>query len=404
MRYDAIVLGLGGMGSAVAAHAALRGMRVLGLDQFGPAHGHGSSHGSTRIIRQAYFESPAYVPLLQRAYELWDALESRTGVTLRARTGGLFVGRPEMPVVAGTLESARRWDLAHEIYDAGELHRRFPMTTPRDDEIGVYEAVAGAVFPEAAVSAHLDVARDAGAELRFGVRIDGRSANRRGVAVSVAGKTIARGGMLAVCTGPWLAREATFLHRIPMRVERNVQFWFEPRARAAVAPDRLPIWCVERDGDRMFYGFPDFGEGVKIAHHGSGVAAQPDRFDRAVRDDEIARASRALASFVPDAAGAFVRADPCMYTSTPDEHFVIGPLAPAPRIVVAGGFSGHGFKFAPVVGEIVAQMLAGQAPAYDLSIFSPDRFWPQGDPDSHFRGMPLLREKWSSPDRANEQA
>src|SRR5581483_2947838 len=139
-------------------------------------------------------------------------------------------------------------------------------------------------------------------------------------------------------------------------------------------------WCVERDGDRMFYGFPDFGEGVKIAHHGSGIPADPDDSDRTVRDDEVARARDALASFVPDAAGDLARVDPCMYTLTPDEHFVIGPAPGSPRVLIAGGFSGHGFKFAPVVGEIVATMLAGEAPPFDLSIFAPDRFTPSTAP------------------------
>jgi sarcosine oxidase len=373
VRYDAIVLGLGGMGSAVAAHAAQRGMRVLGLERFGPAHAHGSSHGRTRIIRQAYFESPEYVPLLRRAYALWDALAARTGTTLRAQTGGLFVGRAETPVVAGTLASALRWQLAHEVYDAAELRRRYPMVTPRDDEIGVYEAIAGAVFPEAGVQAHLDVAADAGAELRFGAPAAGWDAGDAEVRVTLADGTQVAGERLALCAGPWFARIAPELG-IPLRIERNVQFWFAPADRDAVSPERLPIWCVERDGARMLYGFPDFGEGVKAAHHGSGVDADPDAFDRAVRDDEIALVREALAAFVPAAAGPFLRAAPCMYSNTPDEHFVIGRHPAHARVALAGGFSGHGYKFAPVVGEIVAALLADEDPGFSLDLFAPARF------------------------------
>jgi sarcosine oxidase len=373
MRYDAIVLGLGGMGSAVAAHAASRGMRVLGLERFSPAHDRGSSHGETRIIRQAYFESPDYVPLLRRAYELWDALEGRTGTTLRARTGGLFVGQPETPVVAGTLASAQRWQLAHDVYDAVELRRRYPMLTPRDGEIAVYEAVAGALFPEAGVRAHLDVADAAGAELRFGAEVGGWDAGDTGVRVTLRDGSHADAERLAICAGPWFARIAPDL-RIPLRVERNVQFWFTPLDAGAVSPERLPIYAVERDGERMFYGFPDFGGGAKIAHHGSGVTAEPDALDRDVRGDEIGAARDALASFVPAACGAFVRAAPCMYTLTRDEHFAIGPHPRTPRVVVAGGFSGHGYKFAPVVGEIVAALLAGDAPPFALDLFDPARF------------------------------
>jgi sarcosine oxidase len=373
MRYDTIVLGLGGMGSAVAAHAAARGQRVLGLERFGPAHDRGSSHGETRIIRQAYFESPDYVPLLRRTYALWDALEARTGMTLRAQTGGLFVGRPETNVVAGTLASAKQWDLAHEVYDAAALRRRFPAITPLDDEIGVFEAIAGALFPEAGVRAHLQVAAGDGAELRFDTQVTGWAAADGNVLVTLDDGTQIEALRLAICAGPWFARVAPDLD-IPLRVERNVQFWFTPLERAAVTPDRLPIYAVEREGAPMFYGFPDFGEGAKIARHGSGRLADPDAFERTVSDDEIAAAHETLASFVPSAAGAFVRADPCMYTLTPDEHFVIGPHPRHPNVIVAGGFSGHGYKFTPVVGEIVAALLAGDDPGFDLGLFSPTRF------------------------------
>lgn len=373
MRYDAIVLGLGGMGSAVAAHAAARGMRVLGLERFGPAHARGSSHGRTRIIRQAYFESPEYVPLLRRAYALWDALATRTGTTLRAQTGGLFVGRPETPVVAGTIASALRWQLAHEVYDAAELRRRYPAVTPRDDEIGVYEAVAGAVFPEAGVQAHCNDAAAHGAELRFGVEATGWDAGDAGVRVTLADGTVVDAQRLAICAGPWFARIAPDLG-LPLRIERNVQFWFAPLDREAVSPERLPIYAVERDGARMFYGFPDFGDGAKIAYHGSGIDADPDTLDRDVHDGEIADARAALESFVPAAAGPFLRGAPCMYSNTPDEHFAIGAHPRQPRVVVAGGFSGHGYKFAPVVGEIVAALLAGADPGFALDLFAPDRF------------------------------
>ncbi|MBV8370660.1 MAG: N-methyl-L-tryptophan oxidase [Candidatus Eremiobacteraeota bacterium] len=373
MRYDAIVLGLGGMGSAVAAHTAARGMRVLGIERFGPAHTRGSSHGETRIIRQAYFESPDYVPLLRRAYELWDALAARAGTTLRAQTGGLFVGRPEMAVVVGTLASAQRWQLAHEIYDARELKRQWPAFTPRDDEIGVYEAVAGAVFPEAGVRAHLLEAAEHGAELRFGVEAAGWDAGDAGVRVILADGTHIEAARLAICAGPWFAKLAPEIG-IPLRVERNVQFYFAPRDRDAISPDRLPIWCCERPGQRMFYGFPDFGHGAKVAHHGSGVFTDPDALVRTAHDDEIAFVRKALESFVPAAAGTFLRAAPCMYTLTPDEHFVIGPHPDHSNVVVAGGFSGHGYKFTPVVGQIVSALLCGVDPGFSFELFSPARF------------------------------
>lgn len=373
MRYDAVVLGLGGMGSAVAAHAAAHGMRVLGVERFGPVHDLGASHGRTRIIRQAYFESPAYVPLLRRAYDLWDALEAQSGLALRARTGGVFAGAPESTVVAGTLASARAWDLEHEVLDAAALHARFPALRPRPDEIGVYERVSGALFPEAGVRAHLLAAAAAGAELRFSTAVSGWEAGAGTVRVTLADGEIVDAARLAVCAGPWFS-EAAHDAGVPIRVERNVQFWFTPRDAAAVSPERLPIWCLARGEEPMLYGFPDFGDGAKVAHHGSGIDADPDTLDRTIGDDEIARARSALLAFVPSAAGAYRRASACMYTLTPDEHFVIGAHPGAERVVLAGGFSGHGYKFAPVVGEIVAALLAGDDPGFDLTPFSPARF------------------------------
>jgi sarcosine oxidase len=247
------------------------------------------------------------------------------------------------------------------------------MVTPLDDEIAVYEAVAGAVFPEDAVRAQLLVAVDAGAELRFGVHVTSWGASGAGVHVTLDDGTRVEASRLAICAGPWFGQVASELG-IPLRVERKVQFWFAPIEHAAVTPAHLPIYAVQREGQEMFYGFPDFGGGAKIAHHGRGDAAEPDALDRDVRDVEIEAARAALASFVPAAAGAFIRADPCMYTLTPDQHFVIG-FHPAHRnVVVAGGFSGHGFKFTPVVGEIVAALLAGDDPGFALDLFSPTRF------------------------------
>src|SRR4051795_12191539 len=155
------------MGSAAAAHLAARGQRVLGLERYGPAHDRGSSHGGSRIIRQSYFEDPAYVPLLLRAYELWAQLEADSGADLMTLTGGLYFGRPDSATVAGSLRSARQWDLPHEVLDAAELRRRFPTLTPAGDEVGLYEDAAGFVKPEATVAAHLSLAGRRGAELRF---------------------------------------------------------------------------------------------------------------------------------------------------------------------------------------------------------------------------------------------
>ena len=269
----------------------------------------------------------------------------------------------------GLLGKELKDTLGHRPDLAGDVR----LLSTRDDEIGVYEAVAGAVFPEAGVHAHLLDAAANGAELRFGVEAAGWNAGDGGVRVTLADGTRADAARLAICAGPWFARIAPDIG-VPLRIERNVQFWFAPNDRAAVSPERLPIWCCERDGQRMFYGFPDFGDGVNVAHHGSGVDADPDALDRTVQAHEIAFVRTALASFVPAANGTFSRATVCMYSNTPDEHFVIGAHPHQARVVLAGGFSGHGYKFTPVVGEIVAALLADEAPAFALDLFAPGRF------------------------------
>lgn len=369
-----VVLGLGGMGSAALAHCAARGLRVLGIEQFEPLHARGASHGRTRIIRQAYFEHPSYVPLLRRAYELWDELERRSGATLRARTGGLFAGRPDSSVVAGTLASAREHGLPYEVLGVEELRRRYPQVRPRDDEIGVFEAVAGALFPERCLHAHLQTAIADGAQARFGVRVSGwdRRATDR-VAVHLDDQTIET-GRLVICAGAWLGRVAGEL-RLPLRVERNVQFWFTPLVATSVAPSALPIFALERDGlPFMFYGFPDFGDGVKCAFHHSEVFADVDTLDRDVRANEIEAASGALRDWLPDAAGPVREAAVCTYTMTPDEHFIVGLHPELPEVVLAGGFSGHGFKFCGVVGEMLANLVTTGEPGYPIPLFAPTRF------------------------------
>jgi sarcosine oxidase len=374
MLYDALVVGLGGMGSAVLAHCAGRGMRVAGLERFAPAHARGASHGRTRIIRQAYFEGAAYVPLLRRAYVLWDDLERRTGRTLRARTGGLFVGTPDRAVVAGTLESARAHDLAHEVLDTAELRRRYPQFRPRAGEIGVFEAVAGALFPERCVLAHLEAAIADGAEAHFGIAVERWDVPAADRVVVRAGGEVLETRRLIVCAGAWL-RPLVADFDVPLSIERNVQFWFAPLAPDEVRSGRLPIFALERaDWPFMFYGFPDFGDGVKCAFHHSGQFCDPDALVRDVADAEIAAARAALREWLPSAAGELLDAAPCTYALTPDEHFVVGTHPHVPEIVLAGGFSGHGFKFCSVVGEIVADLVADGSAELDIGMFAPARF------------------------------
>ena len=376
MAYDVVVVGLGGMGSAAAAHLAARGQRVLGLERFGPAHALGSSHGGSRIIRQSYFEGAAYVPLLRRAYELWAELEAESGADLMTLTGGLYLGRPSSRVVTGSLAAARKWDLPHELLTADEVRRRFPTLAPADDEVGVYEEVAGFVRPEAAVSAHLGLAARHGAELRFEEPVLSWSASSSGVSVTTAAGAYSA-DRLVLCPGAWAPQLLADLG-VPLVVERQVMYWFQPSSGVEpFAPGRHPIWLREAPDGMQPYGFPALDGpdgGVKVAFFRRGAVCTPETIDRSVHEEEVAYMAARLREIVPTLPGRFLRGAACMYTTTPDEHFVIAPHPLSDRVAVACGFSGHGFKFVPVVGEILADLVTDGTTKHPIGMFEPGRF------------------------------
>ena len=378
--YDVIVVGLGGMGSATAYQLALRGRRILGLERHTPAHDLGSSHGQSRIIRQAYFEDPAYVPLLLRAYELWRQIEQETGRDLLTVTGGLMLGPPDSQVVAGALRSAREWSLAHEVLDAADIRRRFPIFQPGSEVIALYEALAGFVRPEESVAAHLDRAAQLGADLHFGEPVTCWEASPSGEGVRV---TTARGSYeaarLAISPGPWAPAILRELG-LPLEVERQVMYWFDPVGGVApYAVGQAPIYIWEVDQQVQFYGFPAHEGphgGAKIAYFrvpGVHATCTPETIDRAIHEAEIAQMREAFAARMPTLNGPLLRAKTCMYTNTPDEHFVITTLPDRPQVAIAAGFSGHGFKFASVVGEIMADLATDGTTRHPIGLFDPAR-------------------------------
>jgi len=376
--FDTIVLGLGGMGSAACFHLAARGRRVLGLDQFRPPHENGSSHGRSRVIRQAYYEDPAYVPLLLRAYQLWRELEHASGAQLLTLTGGLMLGTRESGVVAGSLRSAREHGLPHELLEARDIRRRFPQFAPDADTIALFEKNAGTVRPEDAVSAHLDLAARNGSELRFEEAVTAWKGSGAGVRVTT-GRGEFEAGQLVIAAGPWLPSVLADLN-LPLRVERQVQCWLEPAGGIAdFLPDKFPIWIWEtRDGAHP-YGLPALDGakgGVKIAlhHGGKNSVCTPGTIDRAVSEEEIEIVRHCIAGHVPKLAGRCVCAATCMYTNTPDEHFLIGRHPRHPTVLIVSPCSGHGFKFCPVVGEIVADLVADGGTRHPIELFRPDRF------------------------------
>ncbi|HZZ37807.1 MAG TPA: N-methyl-L-tryptophan oxidase [Acidobacteriaceae bacterium] len=377
MPSDVIVLGLGAMGSAAAAWLAERGFRVLAYDAFIPPHSNGSSHGLSRIYRQAYWEDPRYVHLLLRARELWTKLERDSGVPLLHITGALMIGPPTGQLVPRSAESARQFHLPHEILSAADLRSRWPQFHVSDDTIALFEHNAGYLVPEPCIEQQLRRAARYGAELHFNEPVIDFNADPSGVTVRTARGSFTA-AHLVITAGPW-APQILAEAQLPLRVTRQVLFWFQPTGSVdAFRQDRIPIYMWETGpGDRMLYGFPLTGadnEGVKVALHGSDETGTPESIDRNIRPDDEQRIRRRLGTTLPALSGSILRAETCLYTMTPDEHFLIGPHPQNPAITLALGFSGHGFKFAPVIGELIGQLVTEGKTTQDIAMFSPARF------------------------------
>jgi sarcosine oxidase len=367
--YDVAIAGLGAMGSAVAYHAARRGLSVAGFDRFAPPHTLGSSHGETRIVREAYFEDPCYVPIVQRAYDLWHALERESGERLMLRTGGLMLGPPDGSCVSGARASGDQHRLPYETLDAAEIRARFPALRAEDGTAGVYEPRAGILYPEACVRAHLESAQRAGAtfmpdEPALSWRADGA-----GIEVITA-KGSYRAARLVLAAGAWLPALLADV-RLPLAVTRQPLFWFVPRANPETfEPDRLPIWIWEWTRERFIYGFPALGGEVKVAVHHEGEPADPDGARRLLAPAEIEVMRERLRRFVPDADGPLSRAAVCLYTNTPDGHFAIDRHPGNPSVVILSACSGHGFKFSSAIGEIAVQLALAERVPFDLGRFA----------------------------------
>jgi len=366
--HDVAVVGLGAIGSAVARELAGRGLRVVGFDRHAPPHELGSSHGASRIIREAYFEDPVYVPMVQRAQVLWRALERECGRTLLRTTGGVMLGRADTALVRGALRSAELHGLPHTVLDASAVAARFPVLRPESDMLGVWEPNAGVLDPEACVLAQLERAVALGALLHTNTAVHGWEAGARDVTLATdVGRIAAR--TLVLAAGPWIADLLPGLP-LPFAVERQVLHWFEPaRDAAQFAPDRCPIHLWEFDGARFYYGFPDLGGGVKLAFHHGGEPMTAATARRTVDEADVAAIRAAVRRFTPAADGRLLKSTVCLYTNTPDEHFRIDRHPAHAHVVIASPCSGHGFKFAPVVGEIVADLVMERAPAFDLAPF-----------------------------------
>jgi sarcosine oxidase len=370
--FDVGIVGLGAMGSMTALELARRGKRVIGFDRFHPPHALGSSHGDSRIIREAYFEHPQYVPFVRRAYRHWATLERESGRRLLIPTGGLMVGPPAGILVSGARRSAQEHGLEYEELAPSEVRRRFPAFAPGDHDVGLYEPRAGVLLPEACIDSAIVLALAAGAELRFDEPVLGWSAGGT-ISVATAGASY-EVERLIVAAGAWMAGglAATVL---PLRVARQPLFWFEPvRDRGIVEPGRMPIFIWEWTAGRYFYGFPDLGDGVKVAIHHEGELTGPDQVRRDIRTEEADPLRALMADRTPALNGALRRAAVCLYTNTPDGDFLIDRSPADHRVILASPCSGHGFKFAPAIAEALADLALDRVPVLDLSPFRLSRF------------------------------
>ena len=371
--YDAIVIGVGGMGSAAVYHLARRGLQVLGLEKHTIPHEMGSSHGYSRMIRYTLQEHPSYVPLVRRSYELWHEMEETAGEELMVTTGSIRAGAPNSPFFLNAQEACDLHSIPYEILTASEVNKRFPGYRFPEEISSVYQADGGFLLPERCILTHVQAAERAGADvhsqetvLDWGVRGDG-------VQVRTDRDTYTA-GRLVVTAGPWAANLVPELaaYAVP---ERQVMGWFQPKRPELYAAEAFPVFGVVTEEGR-YYGFPSHAvPGFKIgrAHH-LLQKVDPDAIDREVHpeDEDILR--QVVNRYFPLAAGKLLDGKTCMYTNTPDEHFMIGTLDGQPQVSVAAGFSGHGFKFASVIGEIMADLAQNGATEHDINLFRLDRF------------------------------
>jgi sarcosine oxidase len=380
MLTDAIVVGLGAMGSAASYQLARRGARVVAIDRFRPPHDRGSSHGESRITRQAIGEGEEYVPFVLRSHEIWRELEADTGEELLFQVGGLLLGRPgsdaehhgQADFIARTIEAARHRHIPHEILDAREVERRFPQLRLRGDETGYYEPGAGFLRPERCVAAQLERARALGAVARTDETVVRIVPGPSEVEV-VTDRGAYTAGHVVVTAGAWLPALLGGVFATTLRVYRQVVCWFAPDEPRAFAPGAFPIfiWIHGAGPTGYFYGLPVVSTGVKLATEQFGETTGPERVARDVAPAEIARLyATHFRDRIVGIGERCVRAETCLYTVTPDSRFLIDRHPDSDRVVVASPCSGHGFKHSAAIGEAIAELVLSGKSRLDLAPFS----------------------------------
>ena len=370
---DVIVLGVGGVGAAACYHLARRGLRVIGLDRFPPGHDRGSSHGATRIIRLAYFEHPDYVPLLRRAYDLWEELSNATGERLYHETGLLEVGPEDGDVIRGILRSAAEHTLAIDRLSESDLAEQFPGYRLSEGPVALFERRAGYLRVEECTRAHARLAEQAGARLEIGPTVLGWRATPGAVEVTTSAGVFSA-ARLVITAGAWASG---FLQDLGVRFEvvRKSLYWYATETNAYHEERGGPCFFFETPAGE-FYGFPQRdAEGVKVAEHTGGIpVADPLVVDRTEHPGETAKVEAFLGEHLPGVSGRRTRYATCLYTLSPDRHFVVDRHPEHSHVAFAAGLSGHGYKFASVLGELLADLGPGSSPALPIGFLSAGRF------------------------------
>jgi len=366
------VLGLGGIGSAALYHLAARGLRVIGLEQFGIAHERGSSHGQTRLIRQSYFEHSSYVPLVRRAEKLWVELESQTGKRLLERTGLYLAGPTSGVIVPGVLRAAAAYDIGLERLSHTDARSRFPGFRPSDEMAILFEPDAGCLAVEDCVATYVAEASRLGAAVHSNDQAIAWSAEPDEVKVKTEQMTY-RAAQLIICAGSWTSKLLENL-RFLLEVRRKTVVWV-PIVAESMRKDRgCPVFGFEHEG-RFFYGFPcTDGATVKVGEHtGGGSIRSPEELDRSLHPTDVEPVADFIRRFVPGLEPRAVKHSVCMYTMTPDEHFIIDRHPEHSNVVYAAGFSGHGFKFASVIGSVLADLVTTGTTSEPIGFLRADR-------------------------------
>ena len=372
-EFDAIVIGVGGMGSATLYHLARRGWKVLGLEQYDVPHEMGSSHGYSRMIRYTLQEHPSYVPLVRRAYELWHQLENASRERLLITTGSIRAGHAESDYFQGAVAACEEHNIPYEVLTGTETSRRFPGYHLDQEISAVYQADGGFLLPERCIVNHANAALEAGAEIHGREQVLDWQPSGEGVEVRTSRGNY-RAARLVLTAGAWASKIIPSLSEIAV-AERQVLGWFQPERPDLFRTDTFPVFGMYVEEGR-FYGFPVYGvPGFKVGRsHHLHQTVDPDQIDREIYHEDEAVLRNFVERYFPAAAGPALSLKTCMFTNSPDGHFIIDLHPEFPQVSLASGFSGHGFKFASVIGEIMADLSMFGDTTHDIALFRLDRF------------------------------